>query len=109
MAPFIGCRGGGDGGAAVVTWRGVRSAFNGDGAGRGAVEAMARSGCEDGHAEGGGVGVKDVVEHVERADVERSDASGEAGRAACVRGQRRGRHRAVLLLAACARGWGRER
>jgi len=49
----------------VATRRAVRSAFNGDGAGRGAVEVMACSGCEDGRAEGGGVGVEDVVEHVE--------------------------------------------
>ena len=85
MAPFIGGRGSGDGDAAVATRRAVRSAFNGDGAGRGAVEAMARSGCEDGRAEGGGMGVEDVVEHVERAGVERNDASGEAGRAVHVR------------------------
>ena len=65
----------------MATRRAVRSAFNGDGAGRGAVKVMACSGCEDGRAEGGGVGVEDVVEHVERAGVERSDTSGEAGRA----------------------------
>jgi hypothetical protein len=69
----------------VATWRAVQSAFNGDGAGRGGVVVMACSGCADRRAEGGGVGVEDVVEHVERASVERSDASGEAGRAVHVR------------------------